>query len=126
DRDRPDAGDRPALVEIIRAEDLPVTLSEHAPHVRVLDPAADHHCGELDSWEVAREMMVLVELPKRLVADARTLLHVALPGLPKRDLRHPCSGRGLAHSCLLARRTSTAGSVYERSRGEATWRDRQR
>src|SRR5205807_1526091 len=98
DRDRADAGDRPALVEIIRAQDLPVTLSEHAPDIRVLDPAADHHCGELNSWEVAREAVVVVDPPKRLVADARALLHVVAPGLPQRDLRRPCSGRGLAHS----------------------------
>src|SRR5439155_25100516 len=103
---RPDAGDRPTLVEIIRAEDLPVALGEHARHARVLDPADDHHCGELDSWEVAREAVMVVDLPKRLVADARALLHVVVPGLPQRDLRRPRCGRGLAHSCLLARRTS--------------------
>jgi len=70
----------PAPVEIIRAYDLPVTLSEHAQTFGCWTAAADHHCGELNSWEVRGSdgSRRSAQTPRSRCA---ALLHVVVPGL---------------------------------------------
>ena len=87
DRDRPDAPDRIALVEEVRADDPPVDLGDHAPHLRVRDPRAHHRRGGLERGEVPREAVVIVDVAERLEDDARKLVGIGGLGRSKGDLR---------------------------------------
>jgi hypothetical protein len=88
DRDRPDAADRTALVDEVRAGDLTVDLGHHTEERGVADPALDEPTGELHCRVIQREAALLGDLPERLERDAPTRLRVLGGRRSKMDSGH--------------------------------------
>jgi hypothetical protein len=85
--DRPDAHDRAALVEEVRADDPPVALGDDAPDPGMPEERADEPGGGVEAWEVPREAVAVVDRRERLVEDLRHRVPVARPDRPEGEGR---------------------------------------